>query len=52
VPADIAQAIVAAYGPDRNPDIALYSVYIGQDGFVYVKSAPPPEEISHGAACR
>jgi hypothetical protein len=37
VPTHIAQAIVAAYGPDRNPDIALYSVYIGQDGFLDVK---------------
>ena len=34
VPADFAAELVKAYGPDRNPDLSLYSVYLGDDGYV------------------
>ena len=37
VPADVAATIVEAYGTARNPDFSLYSVYLGDDGFVDIK---------------
>lgn len=37
VPADMAAAIVEAYGATRNPDLSLYSVYLADDGYVDIK---------------
>jgi hypothetical protein len=34
VPAELAAEIVKAYGPARDPDLSLYSVYVADDGFV------------------
>jgi hypothetical protein len=37
VPADLAVEIVDAYGPERDPDLSLYSIYLGDDGYVDIK---------------
>jgi hypothetical protein len=34
VPADFAADVVKAYGPERDPDLSLFSVYLGDDGHV------------------
>ena len=35
--ANIAAEIVDAYGPKRNPDLSLYSIYLRDDGYVKIK---------------
>ena len=40
VPADCAAEIVKAYGPSRNPDLSLFSVYLADDGYVEIKAIP------------
>ena len=35
--ADLAAAIVEAYGPERNPDLSLYSIYLSDNGYVKIK---------------